>query len=61
MKALCSHMGRLRQDCLAQDTIEYALSVGVVALATVAAIPVLNTWLSEILTKLGSIVTSTVP
>jgi len=63
MNWLSNHIRRRNfwSDCNGQDLVEYALGVGMVATAAVAAMPVLNSSLNEIFSKIGSIITSSVP
>ena len=51
----------LWQDTEGQDLVEYALMVGMVAVAAVAAMPSLTTTLSTVFSKIGSKVTVAVP
>lgn len=51
---------RLWHDTQGQDLVEYALAAGMVAVAAVAAMPVLQTTLSTVFTKISSIVENTV-
>jgi pilus assembly protein Flp/PilA len=43
-------------DTQGQDLIEYAIAIGVVAVAAVAAMPPLGTTVSAVISKIGSIV-----
>jgi pilus assembly protein Flp/PilA len=52
---------RLWQDTEGQDLVEYALMVGMVAVAAVAAMPSLTNTLSTVFSKIGSTVTAQVP
>ena len=52
---------RLWQDTRGQDLVEYALMVGMVAVAAVAAMPALTGTLSTVFSKIGSTVTAQVP
>jgi pilus assembly protein Flp/PilA len=47
-------------DTSGQDLVEYALAAGMVAVAAVAAMPSLTTVVSNVFTKIGSIVASAV-
>ena len=58
MKIFCK---RLWQDTEGQDLVEYALMVGMVAVAAVAAMPALTGTLSTVFSKIGSTVTAQVP
>ena len=51
----------LWQDTEGQDLVEYALMVGMVAVAAVAAMPSLTKTLSTVFSKIGSKVTVAVP
>jgi pilus assembly protein Flp/PilA len=51
----------LWQETDGQDLVEYALMVGMVAVAAVAAMPSLTTTLSTVFSKIGSKVTVAVP
>jgi pilus assembly protein Flp/PilA len=51
----------LWQDTEGQDLVEYALMVGMVAVAAVAAMPSLTNTLSTVFSKIGSKVTVAVP
>ena len=55
MKTFCK---RLWQDTEGQDLVEYALMVGMVAVAAVAAMPALTGTLSTVFSKIGSTVTA---
>jgi pilus assembly protein Flp/PilA len=48
------------KDTSGQDLVEYALAAGMVAVAAVAAMPSLTTVVSNVFTKIGSIVASAV-
>ena len=50
----------LWQDTQGQDLVEYALAAGLVAVAAVAAMPSLSSVVSNVFTKIGSIITSSV-
>ena len=58
MKTFCKS---LWQDTEGQDLVEYALMVGMVAVAAVAAMPHLTGTLSNVFSKIGSTVTAQVP
>ena len=47
-------------DTQGQDLVEYALAAGMVAVAAVAAMPALSSIVSNVFTKLGSIISSSV-
>lgn len=57
MKAI---LKSLWQDTQGQDLVEYALAAGLVAVAAVAAMPALSTVVSNVFTKIGSIIASSV-
>jgi len=48
------------KDTQGQDLVEYALMAGMVAVAAVAAMPALSATVSNVFTKIGSIITSAV-
>jgi pilus assembly protein Flp/PilA len=48
------------QDTQGQDLVEYALAAGMVAVAAVACMPSLTTVVSNVFTKIGSIINSSV-
>ena len=48
------------RDTSGQDLVEYALAAGMVAVAAVAAMPSLTTVVSNVFTRIGSIVASAV-
>ena len=48
-------MGRIWMDNRGQDLIEYALMSGFVAVAAVASVPGLSSYVSTIFSKVGSI------
>ena len=48
------------KDTRGQDLVEYALAAGMVAVAAVAAMPSLTTVVSNVFTRIGSIVANTV-
>ena len=48
------------KDASGQDLVEYALAAGMVAVAAVAAMPSLTTVVSNVFTRIGSIVASAV-
>jgi len=48
------------RDTSGQDLVEYALAAGMVAVAAVAAMPTLTTVISNVFTKIGSIIASNV-
>lgn len=49
------------QDCQGQDLVEYALMAGMVAVAAVAAMPALSSTISNVFTKIGSMVSAAMP
>jgi pilus assembly protein Flp/PilA len=57
MKAICRNFW---QDTQGQDLVEYALAAGLVAVAAVAAMPSLSSVVSNVFTKIGSIIGSSV-
>jgi len=57
MKAFWSNFW---QETQGQDLVEYALAAGLVAVAAVAAMPSLSSVVSNVFTKIGSIITSSV-
>jgi pilus assembly protein Flp/PilA len=58
MKLFCK---RLWQDTQGQDLVEYALMVGMVAVAAVAAMPLLTSTLNGVFTKVGAMITAATP
>ncbi|PWU03951.1 MAG: Flp family type IVb pilin [Terriglobia bacterium] len=62
MNRLYNYIRRLKvwRDCNGQDLVEYALGVGMVATAAVAAMPVFNSSLNEVISKIASIIDSSV-
>jgi pilus assembly protein Flp/PilA len=48
------------KDTRGQDLVEYALAAGMVAVAAVAAMPSLTSVVSNVFTRIGSIVANTV-
>jgi pilus assembly protein Flp/PilA len=62
MNCLNQYLLKLRiwQDEHGQDLVEYALAAGMVAVAAVAAMPALSTVVSNVFSKIGSIVTANV-
>ena len=48
------------KDTKGQDLVEYALAAGMVAVAAVAAMPSLTSVVSNVFTRIGSIVANTV-
>jgi pilus assembly protein Flp/PilA len=54
MKSFCRNFWR---DTQGQDLVEYALAAGMVAVAAVACMPALSTVVSNVFTKIGSIIT----
>jgi pilus assembly protein Flp/PilA len=57
MKRVCRNFWN---DDAGQDLVEYALAAGLVAVAAVAALPVLSTTVSTVFSKIGAIIESTV-
>jgi pilus assembly protein Flp/PilA len=57
MKTFCL---RFWKDTQGQDLVEYALAAGMVAVAAVAAMPALSTTVSNVFTKIGSIINNSV-
>lgn len=55
-----NYFGRLWQDEDGQDLVEYALAAGLVAVAAVAVMPQLTNVVSNVFSKIGSIVNSSV-
>jgi pilus assembly protein Flp/PilA len=51
---------RLRNDARGQDLVEYALAAGMVAVAAVAAMPLLGSTVNTVFSKVGSIIQSSV-
>ena len=49
------------QDCQGQDLVEYALMAGMVAVAAVAAMSALSSTISNVFTKIGSMVSAAMP
>lgn len=49
------------KDSSGQDLVEYALMAGMVAVAAVAAMPALSATVNNVFSKIGSIVTASVP
>jgi pilus assembly protein Flp/PilA len=48
------------RDDQGQDLVEYALAAGMVAVAAVAVMPTLSSVVSNVFSKIGSIITSSV-
>ena len=48
------------QDEEGQDLVEYALAAGMVAVAAVAVMPTLSTVVSNVFSKIGSIISASV-
>jgi pilus assembly protein Flp/PilA len=57
VKKLCSNFWRETQG---QDLVEYALAAGMVAVAAVACMPSLSSVVSNVFTKIGAIINSSV-
>ena len=53
-------INRVWKDSRAQDLVEYALAAGMVALAAVAAMPQLSNTISNVFTRIGSLINSAV-
>jgi pilus assembly protein Flp/PilA len=51
---------RFWSDTQGQDLVEYALAAGMVAVAAVAAMPVLSATINSVFTKIGSIIDNAV-
>lgn len=51
---------RFCQDEEGQDLVEYALAAGMVAVAAVAVMPTLSTVVSNVFSKIGSIISTSV-
>lgn len=51
---------RFWQDDQGQDLVEYALAAGMVAVAAVAVMPTLSSVVSNVFSKIGSIIASSV-
>ncbi len=51
---------KLWKDCRGQDLVEYALAAGMVAVAAVAAMPVLSGTITNVFSKISSVITSAV-
>jgi pilus assembly protein Flp/PilA len=51
---------RLWRETAGQDLIEYALAAGLMAVAAVAAIPTLNTPVSQIFARISSVVATSI-
>ncbi len=54
------YIWRFWRDSDGQDLVEYALAAGLVAVAAVAVMPQLTNVVSNVFSKIGSMVTSTV-
>jgi pilus assembly protein Flp/PilA len=63
MNWLNNHLLKLKiwQDNHGQDLVEYALAAGMVAVAAVASMPALSATVGNVFTKIGSIVTKSMP
>jgi len=48
------------KDTRGQDLVEYALAAGMVAVAAVAVMPTLSTVVSNVFSKIGSIISSSI-
>jgi pilus assembly protein Flp/PilA len=57
VKVICK---RFWQDTQGQDLVEYALAAGMVAVAAVACMPSLTSVVSNVFTKIGAIINSSV-
>ena len=51
---------RFRMDTFGQDLIEYSLAAGLVAVAALASAPSLSAMVSDLFTKIGSMVNASV-
>ena len=51
---------RFWKDESGQDLVEYALAAGMVAVAAVAVMPTLSSVVSNVFSKIGSIITASV-
>jgi pilus assembly protein Flp/PilA len=49
-------MGKVWRDLHGQDLVEYGLAAGMVAVAAIAAMPVLGTAVSSLVSRIGSII-----
>jgi pilus assembly protein Flp/PilA len=58
--AMKHHVCEFWSDTCGQDLVEYALAAGMVAVAAVAAMPALTTVVSNVFTRIGSIVANCV-
>jgi pilus assembly protein Flp/PilA len=54
-------MNRFWKETQGQDLVEYALAAGMVALAAVAAIPQLTGVISQVFSKISSMVSNSIP
>jgi pilus assembly protein Flp/PilA len=54
-------MNRFWKQTQGQDLVEYALAAGMVALAAVAAIPQLTGVISQVFSKISSMVSNSIP
>jgi len=54
------YIWRFWRDSDGQDLVEYALAAGLVAVAAVAVMPQLTNVVSNVFSKIGSMVTSTI-
>lgn len=48
------------RDCQGQDLVEYALMAGMVAVAAVAAMPTLSSTVTNVFSKIGSLISAQV-
>ncbi|HEY2016295.1 MAG TPA: Flp family type IVb pilin [Bryobacteraceae bacterium] len=56
-----TYLSEFWTDTRGQDLVEYALMAGMVAIAAVAAIPQLSAGYKVVVTKIGSIITASMP
>ena len=54
-------INRFLKDTRGQDLVEYALAAGMVALAAVAAMPQLTGVINTVFSKIGSMISSSIP
>jgi len=60
MKRAINLLLQLRDDPRGQDLVEYSLAAGMVAVAAVACMPALSSTMSQVFTKIGSIINANV-
>ena len=56
MRRVIELLRQLRDDTRGQDLVEYSLAAGMVAVAAVACMPALSATMSQVFTKIGSII-----